>query len=169
MSTAATSLRYQRIAAVGVAVIALALNSCGTNVDEVAPVASTAVAGGSATNHDADLIVLPGLGRLSWRCDSRRRFSTTFHGARPLTTQRVAVQADGRRLASATLGQRHRRLATPFGEYKTQAWRIVQRTQPATVRATISVVFRVLPEPTRDCLVPELRATVRTQSHTVGG
>lgn len=79
------------------------------------------------------------------------------------------MQADGRRLASATLGQRHRRLATPFGEYKTQSWRIVQPTKPATVRATIGVVSPVLREPTRDCLVPELRATLRTQSHTVGG
>jgi hypothetical protein len=100
----------------------------------------------AATASVARLIVaIPEIGRLTWRCDGARRFSTTLR-TRSATVYATTV-SDGKRL------WRLRRvdpppsdrepLSTPYEHVSQQTWRISWRHEPATIRATVRIRFAV--------------------------
>jgi hypothetical protein len=124
---------------------------------------------GLSTLRPGTLAAIPGVGRLIWTCDAQRRVAATFIAGRPLVTQRVTLTGDGRRLSSATLGVKNDRLGSRPGHWKELTFRVMQTTEPGSVVATLTVRFRVLSGPTRQCLVPLFSVAVRTRSHAVGG
>jgi hypothetical protein len=89
------------------------------------------------------LVTLPGLVRVTWRCDRSRRFSTTVRAQR--ATVFATLYAGGRRVFS------HRQvnpvaggeLSSPFTQSRTHVWRIRYDHEPATITATVKVRFGV--------------------------
>jgi hypothetical protein len=115
--------------------------------------AAVLVLGGSALVERGDvapaappqrvLVTLPDLGRVTWRCDRSKRFSTTLRAHR--ATVFATLYAGGRRVFW------HRRvdpvaggeLSSPFTRSRTHVWRIRYDHEPATITATVKVRFGV--------------------------
>lgn len=109
------------------------------------------------------LLTLPDLGRLSWRCDDSKRFSTTLRAQR--ATVFATLDAGGRRVFS------HRQvdpvaggeLSSPFTTARSQVWRIRYHHEPATIKATVRVLFGVTSA--GDCFASRLVNDARTWPH----
>jgi hypothetical protein len=134
----------------------------------IAAAAGALSANGPAGLRPGTLATLPGIGSIAWTCDAQRRVGATFTASRPITTQRVTLTADGKPLAGATLGVRRRELGSGPGRWTTLRFHVTRVTEPGAIGVTLTVTFRVLDPPTRQCLVPRFSAVVRTRSHAAG-
>jgi hypothetical protein len=141
--------------------------------------AAVLVLGGSALVERGDvapaappqrvLVTLPDLGRVTWRCDRSKRFSTTLRAQR--ATVFATLYAGGRRVFW------HRRvdpvaggeLSSPFTRSRTHVWRIRYDHEPATITATVKVRFGVTSRfgvpSAGDCFASRLVDGSRTWPH----
>jgi hypothetical protein len=97
----------------------------------------------TGSSGDTQVVDLPGLGSLSYRCDgSGRRVRATLGGT-VLATEGVTVERDsGGHLLRGQLGlPGHSRITVPFAAYRSLIWRVIQSTEALTVEATVKLDF----------------------------
>jgi hypothetical protein len=144
------------IRVLGVAAIAAVATSVVANV-----------AGGRQAPGWKRLITAPAIGSWDWRCDRSGRFAARFVVAPGTATTDVRVVVAGR-----SRGQRlapGRSLTTSLAAVEQQKWVVVQATEPRTLNASLTIVFRQLGAPTGDCYVPSAKVALSTVSHSAGG
>ena len=111
------------------------------------------------------IVSLPDIGRLTWRCDERNRFSATLRTR--YASVSVTTHSDGTRLWRNKLVHPKPpgpgRLSTPFERVRRQTWRIVFRHKPATIVTRVRLRFAV--SRIGECYAPRVRTDTRTDVH----
>lgn len=102
---------------------------------------------GGVSGSDAPVVALPGLGELSYRCDStgQQVASTLTDGPTAYVGASVTVEGNhGVHLhpRTAITGLTATR-TTPFGSYHSLTWRIIVTDEPRTVVVTVRLHFHV--------------------------
>jgi hypothetical protein len=104
------------------------------------------------------LISLGGVGTMTWRCDSRARYSVSFRDAVGGATEQAVVTRTGGPRTSRRLdpGQS---LTLPFTHDHAQTWQVGFATEAVRTNATIQVTLGPV---SGECIVPLTRATLHT-------
>jgi hypothetical protein len=104
---------------------------------------------------------VPYVGRLTWRCDDNRRFSTRLTLPAPGATVTAGVVTDGKPVV------RRRPVRSVFGPSparRSQTWTIRYHHKPATVLAIVRLRFAAS-RITGDCQVTHAKIDVRRTPH----
>jgi hypothetical protein len=162
--------------AVTVAATIVGCGSAGRGAVQ-APSPATAVARPPASSRD-DSVDLPQVGTLTARCPATGRYRLRFDVNPDHASDQLTVLVGRTRIREAQrdpgghLSVRvavHRRTLGPdlVRETKPVVWRIVQETEPHTIRATIRVVLLSSDEaPAPACRFEHLRTSLTTRSHS---
>jgi hypothetical protein len=100
------------------------------------------------------LATLPGMGTITWRCDARfaglRTYRLAFDASTSKATERVTMLAGGIVQVSRVVDGPVRLLAPPTAFPRRQI-RVVQATEPGTLRAIVTVDFAPRPVSPSHC------------------
>jgi hypothetical protein len=100
------------------------------------------------------LVSLPGMGSLSWGCDSRRHGFRTyvlrFDAGQATADERVTLVAGGRTLYSRVI-RSPARLVFPPAPVARRTLRIEQATEPGVLRVVVAVDFAARPVSPSHC------------------
>jgi hypothetical protein len=115
------------------------------------------------------VVDLPGLGSLSYRCDTTGRRVLASLGGNVLATEQVTVERDGGEHLLRTTINPPSQVTVPLAPYRSLIWRIIQSTEANTVEATVRLDFHT-GAPGRqasiDCTLSRWTSTVNIVEHT---
>jgi hypothetical protein len=145
----------RRSVSIGAFAAAVTVMGCGATHPPRKPVTSGSASSSaessssSAESSSSDqaagtqIVDLPGVGSLSYRCDTARGVEVILDARAATATESVTVEGDnGRHLRVAQLNPGPVQVTVPAAPYQTVTWRVIRSTERDTLEATVGLHFR---------------------------